>query len=318
MSDGFLYLPDTALADLGITPPEVADAVEAALIAKAEGRLHTAPKSALLPGGADYMMSTLAEGDTGMTVLKAVSVRPGNADRGLPAINGAIMVLDATTGLLRAVLGANWVTAVRTAALSAVAARRLADPESATIAFVGSGVQARSHLDAFLAIFPLKEARVFGRGRANVDALCSYAEGKGLSATAPATAEEALTGADIVVTSVTLDYAIKPFLDARWLKPGAFAAITDLCIPWHDDTLSAFGTIVVDDRAQEAASEKPMVHPDLVAADLTELVTGASFARDAAKPLAFAFRGLALGDYAAATLAVSRAEASGKGTRISS
>lgn len=313
---GFLYLPDAALEGLGITPPEVADAVETALVAKAEGRLHTAPKSVILPGGADYMMSTLAEGDTGMTVLKAVSVRPENPGRGLPAINGAIMVLDATTGLLRAVLGANWVTAVRTAALSAVAARRMADPASKSIAFVGSGVQARSHLDAFRAIFPLAEARVFGRGRANVDALCDYAESCGLSATASETAEEALRGADIVVTSVTLDYSIDPFLDAGWLKPGAFAAITDLCIPWIDDTMAAFGHIVVDDRAQEAASEKPMVAPDLIAADLTELATGAPFERAGDAPVAFAFRGLALGDYAAAALAVQRAERDGAGQTI--
>lgn len=259
------------------------------------------------------MMSTLAEGDTGLTVLKAVSVRPANPGRGLPAINGAIMVLDAKTGLLRAVLGANWVTAVRTAALSAVAARRLADPASTSIAFVGSGVQARSHLDAFRALFPLAEARVFGRGRANVEALCAYAESSGVSAVASETAEDALTDADIVVTSVTLDYSIEPFLDARWLKPGAFAAITDLCIPWIDDTMGAFGQVVVDDRAQEAASEKPMVSPDLIVADLTELATGGAFERKSDAPVAFAFRGLALGDYAAAALAVKRAEAGGFG-----
>ena len=121
----FLYLPDDALDDLGLTTGDVADAIEAALIAKAEGRLHTSPKSAILPGGGRYMMSTLAVGDDGFVVVKQVSVCPENPSRGLASINGAIMVLDAETGLLRAVVGANWVTAIRTAALSAVAARRL-------------------------------------------------------------------------------------------------------------------------------------------------------------------------------------------------
>ena len=133
-TDDFLHLSDTALERLGIPPADLADAVEAALIAKAKGRLHVTPKSAVLPGGGRYMMSTLAVGDEGLTVLKTVAVCPDNPARGLPTINGAIMVLDAETGFLKAVMGANWITAHRTAALSAVAARRLADPASAAIA----------------------------------------------------------------------------------------------------------------------------------------------------------------------------------------
>lgn len=315
MNSDLLYLPDADLEALGITPEEVADALETALIAKSQGRLHTSPKSALLPGGGRYMMSTLAVGDDGFVVVKQVSVCPDNPSRGLPAINGGIMVLDAETGLLRAVLGANWVTAVRTAALSAVAARRLANPASETVAFVGTGVQAQSHLDAFAAIFPLKRIRAIGRGRANLEALMNKARNMGLEAEESASPEEALSGADIAVTSVTLDYSIKPFLDARLLKPGAFAAITDLCIPWMPESLKAFGIVIVDDREQERESEKPMLPYDRIAGDLTELVSGEISAVDRNRPVAFAFRGIALGDYAAATLAVRRAEASGLGTR---
>ena len=118
LTEDFLYLPDGVLETLGIAPSEIANAIEGALLAKAEGRLHVTPKSALLPGGGRYMMSTLATGDVGLTVLKAVSVSPDNPGRGLAAINGAILVLDAETGLMRAVMGANWITAHRTAALS--------------------------------------------------------------------------------------------------------------------------------------------------------------------------------------------------------
>lgn len=317
MSEDFLYLPDGALERLGISPGDVADAIETALKAKAEGRLHTSPKSAILPGGGRYMMATLAVGDDGFVVVKQVSVCPKNPERGLPAINGAIMVLDAETGLLRAVVGANWITAVRTAALSAVAARRLADPESETIAFVGTGVQAHSHLAAFREMFPLKRLRAVGRGQANIDKLCASARDMGLEAEASATPEDALREADIVVTSVTLDYSITPTLDARWLKPTAFAAITDLCIPWLPDSMDAFGTVIVDDRQQEAESEKPMLPGDLISGDLTDLVTGTAPPRADDAPAAFAFRGIALGDYAAATLAVRRAEAAEAGRRVS-
>lgn len=312
--EGFLYLSDAELERLQIAPPEIADAIEDALRAKAEGGLHVAPKSAILPGQGRYMMSTLAVGDDGLTVVKQVTVSPENPGRGLPAINGAIMVLDAETGLLRAVIGANWVTAHRTAALSAVAARRLADPGSETIAFVGCGVQAHGHLAAFREMFPLRKVLAVGRGQAKVDALCMAARDVGLKAE-QAKPEDALRAADIVVTSITLDYGVQPFLDAHWLKPNAFAAITDLCIPWSPDSMSAFGTVIVDDMEQERTSEKPMLPADQIAGDLTDLVTS-DLVLETERPRAFAFRGIALGDYAAAALALRKAEKTGSGQMI--
>lgn len=312
----FLALTDTDLAALDIAPREMADAVESAVFAKSDGRLHVTPKSAILPGDGRYMMSTLAVGDNGYTVLKTVAVCPENRTRGLPAINGAIMVLDANTGLLLAVLGANWITAHRTAALSVVAARRLADPNARTIAFIGCGVQAQSHLLAFADQFPLEHVKALGRGRSNQDALCDMARNMGLDATPTQSPEKALREADIVVTSVTLDYDIPPFLDAAWLKPTAFAAITDLCIPWHSKSLDAFGAIVVDDIDQERNAERPMLAPSAIAGDLTDLVTNRLGPCAADKPKAFAFRGIALGDYAAATLALEQARRQGKGQTV--
>ncbi|MFC6639587.1 ornithine cyclodeaminase family protein [Sulfitobacter sediminilitoris] len=302
-----LFLSDQDLEALNIQPSEVADAIESALIAKADGRLHTSPKTAILPGDGRYAMSTLAVGEDGFIVVKQVTVCPDNPAKGLPAINGAIMVMDAQTGVLRAVLGANWITAVRTAALSAVAARRLADPYAETVAFVGAGVQAHAHLAAFSEMFPLKSICVFGRGQSNVDKLCRKAREMGLDAEACTDAKDALRKADLIVTSVTLDYSIKPFLDARWLKKNAFAAITDACIPWLPDSMAAFKTVIVDDRKQELESEKPMLPYDLITGDLTELVSNQTDNDRVDRPAVFAFRGISLGDYAAATLAVRRA-----------
>lgn len=298
------YLSDTDLEQLGIEPSEVADAIEAALKAKAKGHLHTTPKSVILPGDGRYAMSTLALGDDGYIVVKQVTVCPDNPDRGLPAINGAIMVLDAETGLLNAVLDANWVTAIRTAALSVVAARRMADPNSETVGFVGTGVQARSHLTAFAELFPLRLIKVFGRGQANIETLCNLANDLGLDAEVCATPEDAMKGADLVVTSITLDFSTAPFLDARWLKQSAFAAITDACIPWIPEGMDAFRTVIVDDCEQERESEKPMLPYDRIKGDLTELV---SQDLPIEGPAAFAFRGISLGDYAAAVLAVRKA-----------
>lgn len=308
-----LYLSDDALEAMDIAPADIGDAIEAALIEKAEGRLHVSPKSALLPGGGRYMMSTLAVGD--VTVVKQVTVSPDNPTAGLPAINGAIMVLDAQTGLLKAVMGANWITAHRTAALSAVAARRLADPASSTIAFVGCGVQAQSHLRALSALFPLRTVLGIGRTQATVNGFLDHARALGFDAE-QAAPKDALEAADIVVSSITLNYETEPFLSASWLKPNAFAAITDLCIPWEPAGMGRFGTVVVDDMEQERSSEKPMLDPSLIAGDLTDLVTGTVTGRTPDRPAAFAFRGIALGDYAAAKLALRKAEETGAGQRI--
>lgn len=304
-----LFLGEADLAALGITTSDAVEAIETALRDAQAGRLWAAPKSAVLPGDGRYLMTTLAVSDTvGVSAVKFAMVSPGNPARGLPSTNSAIMIMDAQTGQLRAVMDGNWVTAVRTAGLSAVAAKRLADPAAASVAFVGCGVQARSHLEAFAEQFPLREIRVFGRGAVNVERLCEAARAKGLRAKVTTSAQAALEGADIVVTSVTLDYSIKPFLDARWLKPGAFAAITDLAIPWRDDSMAAFARIYVDDLEQEAAMEKKMVPPGSITGDLAVLVCQEPpVSYDPASASAFVFRGMALGDLALAGLAYRRA-----------
>ena len=305
----YLDLPDARLAALGIHPEEIREAIEEAIRMSAAGRLSSAPKSALVPGEGRYLMTTLSTADEPpLTVVKAVTVAPDNPALGLPTINGTILVLDSATGLLKAVLGANWITAVRTAGLSAVAAKRLADPRSASIGFVGSGVQASSHFDAFRELFPIASIRVFGRGQANIDRLCAEAEAAGVRAKPCATALAAVDGADLVVSSLTITYDGPPLIDANWLKPGAFATITDLAIPWDADSLACFDTIVIDDHQQEAASPKRMVPAERVTCDLRELVCGETTAGwSNRRRAAFVFRGLALGDFAAAALAYRRA-----------
>ena len=316
--DDFLVLSDGTLAGIGITVTEIADVVERAIRDEAAGAISTAPKSAVLPGDGRYMMTTLSTSDRpDMTVVKSVMVSPRNPQRGLPGVEGNIILQDSETGRLRAVMEAGWVTAVRTAGLSAVVAKRMANPQSQKVAFIGTGVQARSHLDALQALFPLKEVLAFGRGQANLNSLCRIAGEKGLTATICTTPEEALEDADLVVSSVTLSFDIQPFINAGWLKPGAFASITDLAAPWVSDSMHALDTVVIDDEDQERASPKKMVEPDLIGGDLQGLVNGASglgFAAD--KRSAFIFRGLAIGDFAVACLAYERARKAGRGHSV--
>lgn len=294
---------------MGISGREIVAAIEDAIRAEAEGRLLTAPKSALVPGDGRYVMTTLSSGDVPRrTVVKSVMVSPRNPARGLAGIEGAILIQDSETGRLLAVMEAGWVTAVRTGGLSAVAALQMASPGSKRIAFIGCGVQARSHLALFSEVFPLEAVTAYGRGAPNIERLCREAKDRGLTAIASATPREAVADADIVVSSVTLSFDIEPFVDARWLKPGAFAAITDIGAPWIDASLSAFREVVIDDETQERQSNRKLVAPELVSGDLRWLVTRRARSEfDPDRRSAFMFRGLAVGDFAIACLAHSRA-----------
>lgn len=301
-----IHLSDAALEALKIAPAEITDALERAILAQAAGRIWAAPKAALQPGDGRYTMATLSTGDAPhLTVVKSVTSNPANAARGLPVINGGILVLDSETGLLKATMEAGWVTAVRTAAISAAAARKLANPAARRIAFIGTGVQARIHLDTFAAEFPLEEAVIVGRGRANIDRLAGQARAMGMTATEAHNPEAAVGGADIVVTSVTLDQTMPPFLDGAWLAPGAFAAIVDLSVPWKIDTLASVGTLAIDDHAQEAQAVPPLVPKGAAHFDLGELVAG-PHRFNPSKSSAFAFRGMAIGDFAAAAAILQR------------
>ena len=295
---------------LGITTHDVVKSIEDLIRARLKDKMWNAPKAVLIPADGRYMMATLAAcTDPPLLAVKSIVLNPRNVDQGLNLINGVVTLLNAETGMPLATIDGNWVTAIRTAGLSAVAATYMGRAQASVVAFIGCGVQALSHLNAFAELFPLKEIRALGRGTKNRDALCEAARAKGLKAIASTSAEEAVTGADLLVTSVTRELDREPFLDARWLRPGAFAAITDIAEPWMPETMPVFQRVVIDDLEQEAASE-PMVNPNLVKGDLSGLVQGKVPGRETQDEInAFVFRGLALGDLALAGLAYQRATA---------
>ncbi|MCY3770065.1 MAG: ornithine cyclodeaminase family protein [Gammaproteobacteria bacterium] len=310
-----LYLSRESLESLDITTGEVIECMEHLIRGLQKSRVWHAPKSVIQPDDSRYMMSTLsAADDPPYLAVKSVVLNPRNTDRGLPQINGLIMVLDSDTGIPVAVVDGNWVTAVRTAGASAIAARRLARPDSRVMAFIGCGVQAHSHLKLFADVFPLQEVRAFGRGSTNRDALCRTAEEMGLVAVASDTAHSAVDNADIIVSSVTITAKIDPFIDPRWLKPGAFISSTDMAIPWMREGMPALDRIIIDDREQESAMPNPMVDTGLISGDITDLVNGQTAGRTRpGERTAFVFRGIALGDLALAGLAVDKARAGSTG-----
>jgi ornithine cyclodeaminase/alanine dehydrogenase len=287
--------------------------IERQIVGQRRGEVWCAPKAVVLPGDDRYIMATLGvASEPPLLATKSLVANPRSAARGLATHNALITLLDAETGLPLGLIDGNWVTEKRTAGLSAVAARRMARAESSVVAFIGCGVQARGHLEAMAELFPLQEIRAFGRGAANRDALCALARARGLRAIASDTAKSAVEGADLVVTSVHLVPEPVPFLDARWLKPGSFVAMTDLALPWLPESMPSFDRIVIDDFEQEAKMTKPMVRTELIAGDLTGLVCGDIAGRLKPKErTSFVFRGMAVGDLAVAALAYMRAQAAG-------
>lgn len=302
---GLLYLSASELASLDISNDDVIASIEHLIRGRSQSQAWNAPKAVITPPDGRYMTAMLsAADDPPYMAVKSLVLNPRNSERGLSDINSLVTLMNSDTGLPLAVMDGNWITGVRTAGLSAIAAKRLARADSSVAAFIGCGVQANSHLRAFAALFPLREIRAFGRGIKNRDEFCRTAEQLGCTAVACNSARDAVTGADLIVSSVTLSRELKPFIDANWLVPGAFASVTDLGISSIDDTMPAFDRIVIDDTEQEEQMADSLVDPALVAGDLTALVNGDLPGRCSAdEKTAFIFRGLALGNLALAGLA---------------
>ena len=199
-----------------LTMPDLIEVMERALIDHARGKvdqpLRQIHYSDTHNGHVGLML--LIGSSTG---LKLVTFFPGNADRGLPTHQATILLLDADTGRLRAVLDGRLITEMRTAAVSAVATRLLSDPSARTLAILGTGVQARAHIEALSLVQQFDDIRVWGRAPDKVRHLCAATH------TTPATSpESAVQDADVIVTATS---AITPILHGRWLKPGCHVNI---------------------------------------------------------------------------------------------
>lgn len=302
-----LYLNDQQLGELGISADEIVTAIESTLSGIRENQVYVAPKSGVTTSDGRYVMSTLSTTDIdGMVAVKSVVFNPHKEDKNLPSIDGGFMLLDSNTGKLQAVLDANWITAVRTAGLSLVAAKRLANPQSQSIGLIGAGAQAESHLRMFNQHFPLKSVRLTGRSAQGIKRMEGVAKELQLDFE-QVDPQTCIQLSDVIVSAVTRDPAIEPFLDAGLLSPGSFVAIPDLAIPWHPNTLSNFGRIFIDDLGQEKSMENKIVDLEMVNGDLLDLTRETSSYDDSISS-AFVFRGIAAGDLALAALAYKRSQ----------
>ncbi len=310
-----LHLSARDIDALALGPREVLDALEAAL---RDPAVFTVPKLPLpIAPGQFFQAMPVASRALGLAAVKWVAVAAANPARGLPAVQAQILLNDLDTGRPVAAMAGDHLTALRTAAMTACAARRLARADSAGIAFIGCGVQARAHLAALRDAFPgLRRAAIVGRGAASTAAFRDHVAASGLDATI-AEPQAAVAGADIVVSTVMAGADLRAFLDGAWLAPGAFAALVDRGAPWLPGSLDALDLVATDDRVQSQAlaAEGKLAHRGPWAADLAALVRAdAPLRTDARQRTAFVFAGLALADLAVAALAFRRARERDIGT----
>jgi ornithine cyclodeaminase/alanine dehydrogenase-like protein (mu-crystallin family) len=303
---------------------ECIEAMTEALGALGRGEMHNPLRFVTrAPDGSSFMglMPAHRAGEASAWSLKAICVFPDNPARGLDAHQGAVVLFSGETGEIRAILNASAITAIRTAAVSAVATRLLAREDARELAILGAGVQARSHLDAMRAVRSFERVRIHSRTPEHARALADEA-----GAEATETAEEAIRGADVVVTATN---APEPVLRVDWLKPGAHVNAVGSSIPTTRelDTATMASCALFVDRRESTVNEAgdylmplregALPGPEHIRAEIGELLVGAGEGRRSDDELTvFKSLGLAVEDLAAAEHVVRRAEAEGVGTRV--
>jgi alanine dehydrogenase len=263
---------------------------------------------------------------------KLVTVFARNATRGLPSHLASIILLDPETGALRAILDGRYITESRTAAVSAVSSRLLARDDSATLAILGSGVQARSHLEALAHVHArhLRDVRVWSPNADRRHAFVAetntktMGEGEAYRVVAVDQAAEAVRGADVIVLVTS---SPTPVIEDGWVKPGAHVISVGACRPTQreiDPALTARARLFVDSRAAALVESGDVVmgikegrfQADHIQAELGELVNGVVGRQSATDVTIFKSLGLAVEDVTAADLAYRRAVERGVGQEL--
>lgn len=319
LGKNLLYLSQSDVAAVGLTMAEIIVVLERMFREKGEGRVEMPPKIGIhtMPDAFIHAMpaSIAAQKAAGM---KWVGGYPENSKRGLPYITGLLILNDAETGVPLALMDCTWITAKRTGAATAVAAKFLARPESATAGILGCGVQGRSNLEALKVVFPLKKVHAYDTHR---DRAAGYAQELSTELEieiAPVSdPKQAVVNSDIVITAGPILRTPHATIQRGWLRAGAFASLVDFDSYWHPAALHEVDKFCTDDVPQLHHYRDIGYFQDIppIHADLGELVTGRKPGRQKAEERTIACNlGLALEDIAIAPLIYQRALEKGIGT----
>lgn len=312
-----------------LTTAQCQDAMREVLSANARGELVNPLRTAMRPPGESTLLGLMPCFRTGaapMYGVKATVVAPDNPVLGLDSHQGVVVLFDGRTGQTVAVCDASAITQLRTAAVTAVATDVLARAEATALAVIGSGVQARQHVEALAAVRPIARVDAFSPNSERLREFVSWVrETTGIPATAHASARAAVEAADIVVTATT---AKQPVVCLRWVPEGAHVNAIGASVPPYrelDGCALAEARFVVDSRESARNEALDLITPlaegllprGYEPVELGEILVRAAPGRAAdTQRTVFKSSGMALQDLAAAARAVELATAEGHGTTV--
>lgn len=315
-----LFLSRSDIENSGITMGEIISSVEHAFREKGEGHAEVPPKPGIHPAPdafihamPAYLPRLHAAG------IKWVSGYPDNYKRGLPYISGLMILNDVETGFPIAVMDGAWITAKRTGAATAVAAKFLARKDSRVLGMLGLGVQGRSNLEALHEIFPsLDVVKAYDTSTANQERYVQeMTERTGLAIEPVKSPRAAVEGSDIVVTAGPILKDPKPVIDQDWLSDGMFACPLDFDSYWKPAAMRSMGKFCTDDSEQLQYYRSVGYFKDIpsVYSDLDQIVTGRTPGRENPKERIMSMNlGLAIEDVSVATRVLDAARKKGVGT----
>lgn len=307
----------------------IEDAIEVvarAMIGVSKGTANLPLRSIMDVGGANHMgIMPGSIGDPPCYGVKLVSLFPGNPASGYSSHQGAVVLFEVEHGSAVAMMNAGLLTAIRTAAASAVATRVLARDDATTLAIVGAGEQARHHLDAMVAVRPLSEVRIAARRRQAAETFATEAGRRhpGLLFKTGTDVAAAVAGADIVCTVTA---ASEPVLCGEWIAPGTHLNVVGASIPSKreiDEETVARSSIFVDYRPSTFAQageiigaiESERITRDHVLAEIGEVLSGERTGRGTQGEITlYRSLGIAAQDLACAAHCLEAARSAGAGT----
>ena len=281
---------------------ELIQAMEQALIDFSAGKVTQPVRSVITvdsPGGFFGMMPALTPEGLG---IKIVTFYATNAERGIPTHMATIFLVDPQTGAPLAVMDGTLITEMRTAAVSAAATKLLASPDAKVLAILGSGVQARSHVEALRLVRNFEQVRVWSRAAKHAERFANEISAKAMAA------EDAVRGADVVVTATN---SKTPVLKGSWLKAGCHVNAVGACRPdWRELDDEAMANVVFVDSREAAMKESGdvILSGATIYAELGEALAGKVPPR-ANDTTIFKSLGMAVEDIAAALLVYESARA---------
>jgi ornithine cyclodeaminase/alanine dehydrogenase-like protein (mu-crystallin family) len=300
--------------------PELIGAMESALAAFSAGQVDQPVRTAVEVRDRTFFASMPAyDGAHGILGAKLVTVFPDNAAHGLHTHLAAISLFDAATGELAAVMDGRYITELRTAAASAVSVRHLARADASTLAILGSGVQARSHLAALPLVREFREIRAWSPTAAH---LREFAQG---SVQAALSAEDAVRDADVILIATS---SVTPAIANEWVSDGAHVIAIGACRPSQreiDPALVARAALFTDSSAAVVKESGDVIQSvreglfaeDHVRAELGEVINRSKPGRQSPEQVTlFKSLGLAIEDLTAADLVYRRALEVGRGIEI--